>query len=46
MKKTLALILTFIIMAAALISLIPVGVLFLSMQRFFIEGVATSGLKG
>lgn len=35
-----------LIMAAALVSLIPVGVLFLSMQRFFIEGVATSGLKG
>lgn len=35
-----------LIMAAALISLIPVGVLFLSMQRFLIEGVATSGLKG
>lgn len=35
-----------LIMAAALISLIPVGILFLSMQRFFIEGVATSGLKG
>lgn len=35
-----------LIMAAALISLIPVGVLFLTLQRFFIEGVATSGLKG
>ena len=35
-----------LIMAAALLSLIPVCVLFLSMQRFFIEGVATSGLKG
>lgn len=35
-----------LVMAAALISLIPVGVLFLSLQRFFIEGVATSGLKG
>lgn len=35
-----------LIMAAALISLIPVGALFLSMQSFFIEGVATSGLKG
>lgn len=35
-----------LIMAAALISLIPVGALFVSMQRFFIEGVATSGLKG
>ena len=34
-----------LIMAAALISLIPVGALFLSMQRFFIEGVATSGLE-
>lgn len=35
-----------LIMAAALVSLIPVGALFLSMQRFFIEGVATSGIKG
>lgn len=35
-----------LIMAAALVSLIPVGVLFLSMQRFFIEGVASSGIKG
>ena len=35
-----------LIMAAALVSLIPVGILFLSMQRFFIEGVASSGLKG
>lgn len=35
-----------LVMAAALISLIPVGALFLSLQRFFIEGVATSGLKG
>lgn len=35
-----------LVMAAALISLIPVGILFLSLQRFFIEGVATSGLKG
>lgn len=35
-----------LIMAAALVSLVPVGILFLSMQRFFIEGIATSGLKG
>ena len=35
-----------LIMAAALVSLMPVGVLFLSMQRFFIEGVASSGIKG
>lgn len=33
-------------MAASLVSLIPVGILFLCMQRFFIEGIATSGLKG
>lgn len=35
-----------LIMAASCISLIPVLVVFLSFQRFFIEGVATSGLKG
>ncbi len=34
------------IMAASCISLIPVLVVFLSFQRFFVEGVATSGLKG
>ncbi|WP_069999388.1 carbohydrate ABC transporter permease [Cellulosilyticum sp. I15G10I2] len=35
-----------LIMAAALVSLVPVFILFLFMQRFFIEGIATSGLKG
>ncbi len=35
-----------LIMAASIVSLIPVFVLFVSLQRFFIEGVATSGLKG
>jgi multiple sugar transport system permease protein len=35
-----------LIMASALVSIIPVGILFLAMQRFFIEGIATSGLKG
>lgn len=33
-------------MAAALISLIPVMVIFLSLQQYFIEGLASSGIKG
>ena len=35
-----------LIMAASVISLVPVIIVFLSFQRFFVEGVATSGLKG
>jgi multiple sugar transport system permease protein len=35
-----------LIMAAALVSLIPVIVLFLALQRFFVEGIASSGVKG
>jgi multiple sugar transport system permease protein len=35
-----------LIMAASVISLIPVFIVFLAFRRFFIEGVATSGLKG
>ncbi len=35
-----------LIMAAALVSLIPVVVLFLLFQRFFVEGIGTTGLKG
>ena len=35
-----------LIMATSILSLIPVIVLFLSFQKFFVEGVATSGLKG
>ncbi len=35
-----------LIMAASLVSLVPVLVLFLFLQRFFIEGVASSGVKG
>mgnify|MGYP000197201175 CR=1 FL=1 len=35
-----------LIMAAALVSLIPVIVLFLAFQRFFVEGIGTTGLKG
>lgn len=33
-------------MAAAMISVIPVMVLFLFLQRFFIQGIASSGIKG
>ena len=35
-----------LIMAASLVSLIPVMVLFLTFQRFFVEGIATTGIKG
>lgn len=35
-----------LIMAASLVSLIPVLILFLSLQRYFIESVASTGIKG
>jgi multiple sugar transport system permease protein len=35
-----------LIMAASLVSLVPVFVLFLFMQRYFIEGIASTGVKG
>ena len=35
-----------LIMAASVVSLIPVFIVFLSFQHFFVEGIATSGLKG
>lgn len=35
-----------LIMAASVIALIPVTIIFLIFQRFFVQGVATSGLKG
>ncbi len=35
-----------LIMAASMVSLIPVSMVFLCLQRYFIEGIATSGLKG
>ncbi len=35
-----------LIIAASLVSLVPVTVAFLSLQRYFIEGIATTGLKG
>lgn len=33
-------------MAAALISIVPVMILFLALQRYFIQGIASSGIKG
>ncbi|NRY60238.1 carbohydrate ABC transporter permease [Clostridium beijerinckii] len=35
-----------LIMASSLISLIPVLIIFLALQRFFVEGVAATGVKG
>lgn len=35
-----------LIMAGSVITLIPVIILFLSLQKYFIEGVAASGIKG
>ncbi|GMQ57158.1 carbohydrate ABC transporter permease [Vallitalea sediminicola] len=35
-----------LIMAASVVSLIPVFIIFIAFQRFFVEGVAASGLKG
>lgn len=35
-----------LIMAASVVSLVPVLIVFLSLQKYFVEGVATSGLKG
>ncbi len=35
-----------LIMAASVVSIIPVGLLFLSMQKYFVEGIASTGVKG
>jgi len=35
-----------LIMAASVIALIPVFIMYIFFQRYFVEGVATSGLKG
>ena len=35
-----------LIMAASLCSLVPVTLVFLFLQRYFIEGIATTGIKG
>ena len=35
-----------LIMAASVVALIPVLVIFLSLQRYFVQGVASTGIKG
>lgn len=35
-----------LIMAASIVSLIPIIIIFLAFQKFFVQGIATSGLKG
>ena len=35
-----------LVMASSVVSLVPVFVVFLFFQRFFVQGIATSGLKG
>jgi len=35
-----------LIMAIATVSLVPILIMFLALQRFFVQGIATSGLKG
>ncbi|EHO53891.1 ABC transporter, permease protein [Lachnospiraceae bacterium oral taxon 082 str. F0431] len=35
-----------LIMAAAVISLMPVMILFLGLQKYFVEGIASTGIKG
>ncbi|MDD3428605.1 MAG: carbohydrate ABC transporter permease [Oscillospiraceae bacterium] len=35
-----------LIMAASVVALIPVLIVFLSLQKYFVQGVATAGLKG
>ena len=35
-----------LIMAASLVSLIPIIILFFAFQRFFVEGIASTGIKG
>ena len=34
------------IMAAAMLSLIPVMIIFFSLQKYFVEGIAATGVKG
>ncbi|HHX62629.1 MAG TPA: carbohydrate ABC transporter permease, partial [Epulopiscium sp.] len=35
-----------LIMAASVISLIPVLIVFLALQKYFVEGIASTGIKG
>lgn len=34
-----------LIMAASVVSILPVAIIFLAMQKYFVEGIATSGMK-
>lgn len=35
-----------LIMAASVLSVLPVAIVFLAMQKYFVEGIASSGVKG
>lgn len=35
-----------LVMAASVLSLIPVLIIFLGGQKFFVQGIASSGIKG
>ncbi|MDR2976235.1 MAG: carbohydrate ABC transporter permease [Streptococcaceae bacterium] len=35
-----------LIMAASVVSILPIAIVFLSMQKYFVEGIASSGVKG
>lgn len=35
-----------LIMAASVVALIPVLIVFLALQKYFVQGIASSGLKG
>jgi len=35
-----------LIMAASVVTLIPVIIVFLALQKFFVQGIASTGIKG
>ncbi len=35
-----------LIMAASVVSILPIAIVFLALQKYFIQGIATSGMKG
>lgn len=35
-----------LIMAASVVSILPIAIVFLTLQKYFIQGIATSGMKG
>jgi multiple sugar transport system permease protein len=35
-----------LIMAASVVALVPVLAIFLSLQRYFVQGIASTGIKG